>query len=398
VFGLLEHTLEKLLDKLLEPLFDFVRSWFIRVTWRARIIALLVAAICSFLVYHSSVSVAAASVHRVYSAAMRSDLTTESLGRSERKIVDNEIRNLVVDLDAKLKEKGHTDPVNVWAASQIVVAIRGAPKADYDVNDMMKYLSEEMYKDCDCWREYAKAPAHTVATAWVLLAISALNIPENDEVLTSLLGSQKNEGWWPIYYSASDNPENESTYATAMATWALSEHLKAGMVRPENVQRIHDAISRARAWLVSKEIGGKARWPDYPKSSDQNDEEVGLSGLVLHVLHRLDEPVDSELDREWLDNLPKVVPSIVDADRTDHPIFLIDGQIKDSTRYFKLQWIIVATVDSFSNGSLKQKTSALALIERAVDTLPRAETEAFRFPWSEAELLFSLRHLNGDLS
>jgi hypothetical protein len=397
VFGIFEKAIAKLLDKLLDPLVDFIRSWFSRVTWRSRLIAVVILTLPFLLVYHNRASVTAASLRRFYSVATRPDLTTDGLTAFEHRIVDNEIDNLVIDLDGKLTEKGHTDPINVWTASQIVVAINGDPKAAYNVDDMRKYLDGEMYKDCNCWREYASAPAHTVATAWVLLAVSALKIPENDEVLRSLLDSQKHEGWWPIYYSATDNPENESTYATAMATWALSEHLKSGMVRPENRQRVHDALIRARAWLVSKEESGKARWPDYPRSSDQNDNEVGLSGLVLHVLHRLDERVDPELDREWLDNLPIVLPSIVDADRTDHPIFLKDGQIKDSTRYFKIQWIIVATVDSFPSGSLVQKVSALAFVETAIYSLPRSETEAFRFPWSEAELLISLRRLNGKI-
>jgi len=393
MFGFVDHALEKLVDMLLDPVY----KWLTHASLRTRLLFGILVIVCALSVYHNNVSLAFGEVNRLYSVADTHDLAS-SLSTKQHQVLSDSIEDMVIDLDGKLTEKGHGDPVNVWTASQIVVAIRSHAKAVFDVQDMANYINKEMSVDCKCWREYSGAPGHTAATAWVLLAISVLHIPEKDEILGSLLDHQNPYGWWPIYYSATNNPENESTYATAMAAWALEEHLQQGMVLPTNKARVRTELARARAWLLSKEIGGKARWPDYPGSPDGSVNEIGLSGLVLHVLHRLGPKVDPSLDQEWLDNLPNEFPSAVDADRTDHPIFLENGQqIKDSTRYYKAHWIIIADADAFSNGSLAERIGAFASIEKAIRKVHQSKVEALPFAWDEAEMLSSLRYLNGEI-
>ena len=68
----------------------------------------------------------------------------------------------------------------------------------------------------------------------------------------------------------------------------------------------------------------------------------------------------------------------------------------DSVRRYKLPWALIATVDAYQNGKEDEQAFAVEFIERALhrpSELTRAVAPA---PHTAAELLLSLRHLQGE--
>jgi hypothetical protein len=229
-----------------------------------------------------------------------------------------------------------------------------------------------------------------------MLAYSRLNQRPDQKQITFLIRNQHSAGWWPIFPSI-DRDEYGSTYATTMSVWSLEELLKKGLIVREQEPAVEAAVQRGRSWLISHNIRGQARWSDY-QSSEYGQQSIGLSGLVMHVLHLLPDPAPAWLDQDWMSSLPTALPHANEQIASGKPIALLDGTVfTDTTHNFSLPWLIIATADAYPNGNLFQRAAALRLLgqldTRRQDDLRR---ELQNMPWAAAELLMALRYLSGE--
>jgi len=386
----LRKKLELIADTLLDPLIAKIVSS----AWWVRLLVLLLVFLALGGVWYRHEIPRWVTTARYLYRVRGSNTVASTLRGANKKNLDNTIKDMEVLLRNKLDEKGRNELMNAWTTAQLTVALSG--RSDLNAQDLAQFFNGQMHHECNCWREFAGAPNHIGATAWVLIAITRIDASENDELLTFLLANIKPSGWWPIY-PAEDRPENASTYATAISLLALKEHLDRHKVKPENEGRVRSAIISGQAWLLSTQVPGKARWYEYPNVPDKKT-SVGLSGFVLHVLHRLNPNLDPSLDQLWLRSLPTENPLPTVFDIAAVPVQTgPSGTVAiDHVRYYVTEWVVIGTVDAFKNGSLGEKAAALSKIERMLDNIHEHERDALQKPWVSAEFLISLRYLNGE--
>jgi hypothetical protein len=281
-----------------------------------------------------------------------------------------------------------------WTEAEMVVSLQG--RDAFEPEEITQWFNQEA-KDCHCWRagpSPTDAP-HLGATAYVLLAFARMRIKPREQEIDFVLENQHRPGWWPIFYSASDDPGNASTYATAMATWALAELLQRDLVPASRRQRVTEAIEKGRKWLLDNTLQGKpGRWKDYPNGI-YGQESLAVSGLALHALHRTG-PTPSAYDEDWMASLPAELPSLKAGISPGQPVVLTTGTTGDPTHYFDLPWLIIGITDAYSHGSLSQKAQAARLIHKIPDERGNIGQELKDMPWLAAETLIALRHLQGE--
>ena len=61
-----------------------------------------------------------------------------------------------------------------------------------------------------------------------------------------------------------------------------------------------------------------------------------------------------------------------------------------------LPWLIIGTVDAYSQGSLSQRAQAARLFHEIPEKREAIVTEVRDMPWLAAEILIALRYLEGE--
>lgn len=294
-------------------------------------------------------------------------------------------------MELRRRNLGVNQGFNTWAVSQMTVALEEASPVQPAA--VKAFFSQNMDKECGCWRETPQKQPHTGATGWTIFALSKLNEKAPAESINYVLSGQSPEGWWALH-PATQEPRNASTYATAWATLALCSQLplyekEAGGLS----EKIKASITSATDWMKRSAFAGEARWYDYP-ANDPHIKSISLSGLVLHTLHACGSPeMVREADPRWLDALPDGVTDASDTDVSNTYIELAGGELDfDRTRHYKLQWQLVATVDAYAAGNRMQKAAALQWIE-AILKPGLASPDVRNKNWVSAELLYALKYL-----
>ncbi len=221
-----------------------------------------------------------------------------------------------------------------------------------------RYFRSVAGPECACWRRQPKAqyPNHLGLSAWVLWALAAHGIPAQKGEIEFLLSTQDGDGGWPIFAEA--RQKQSSTYATAAAILALHEQSRFE-TNPGQRARVAAAVQRGADWLKSRAAPGRARWPDYPGGR----ESLGISGFVLYVLHRVGAPGLSELDRDWLRELPLAGTLPLGSEDSPRNIQVGKRSYRDDTRHYALPWVILATVSAYPGASLGGKARAIEWLE-----------------------------------
>jgi hypothetical protein len=390
MLGYLYKKIEQIADTLIEPLVEQV----IKARWWVRLsVLLLVLIVIGLLLYREAVP-GWVTFAKYYYRVRGQNSVVSSLNQSDQQMLGNAIGESTTLLRNKLDQKGSNEFMNAWTSAQLMVALRG--RSDLDTQDLANYIDQQMYRDCNCWREFANSNPHIAATAWMLIAVTRIGMRENDEFLTFLLRNKKPDGWWPIF-PAEERPENASTYATAMAILALKEHLDNGLVKPQNQREVANALSGGKAWLLATQSPGEARWFDYPNVSEKK-KSLSISGLVLHVLHRLDPNLNPVFDQLWLQSLPETLPVPSTFEISAHAVRIdATGTVAvDHVRYYITPWIIIGTVDAFKNGTATEKVRAITAVSQILQNMHEFQRDALQFPWVGAEFLISLRYLRGE--
>lgn len=324
-----------------------------------------------------------------------------SLTLVEQKYIDLEISALGGYLGAELQRANDKDPDhNVWATAQEVVATAHLNPIDSKFID--DAIRAKRNKICDCYTEYGEGKyPHSASANWAAVAFAqlGLKLPHND--LEFILHNE-HHGWWSAF-PAQDDKQNASTYATAWSVLALNAQLTAGLIDGSDKTEVEGAIERGKAWLLSSQVE-HGRWMDYPYApSGMGKRSIGLSGLVLHVLHRL-RASTPDLDREWLNNLPSELSASSDSDANPYAIRMPeshdasnDDEIPselDGVRQLRLPWTIIGTFDAYPSGDFIQRAKALRYIRNVTDSLNVLTKPVYSgMPWAASELEIAIRYL-----
>jgi hypothetical protein len=274
----------------------------------------------------------------------------------------------------------------------MTVALLGDKEADGKT--VAALLNRMRSPDCGCWKLGHHEPFPDSASLnWVAFALAKVGqkLPSPD--LAIILNNQ-HDGWWPAFNSATDNQANASTYATAWSVLALNEQMRLGIEEPQ-LSEVQARINRAKSWLLNTKISGKARWLDYPNAVGASGKEtIGISGLVVHVLHRLGADTRS-IDAEWMRDLPADIPRPGDFDADPLFVEVPNGSVQDNARQLRLAWTIIATVDAYQNGALGDQARANKWFRQVTSQIgPQVGTlMSSNLSWAACELTIALRYL-----
>jgi serine/threonine protein kinase len=288
---------------------------------------------------------------------------------------------------------------NAWTMSQMAVALEGVNQVDKQ--SLQRFLTDRMSPDCNCWREGANNPKDLRVSGWVLLGMTKAGLSVDDAQIDFFLGNQQPEGWWTIY---TDYPHGmggvldrryASTYATAITVLALDSLLHTTQMAASRQEVIQNAVTRARIWLMNTRVPAAARWWDYPFNENKSV-SLGISGLVLHVLHKnVGNTADLKaIDQLWLNSLPALTKEAKAREVSD--VVIDPFNVRDPSNQFPFQWSVIATVDSYPNGDSMQRAKAIVWTDDFASSFGEmAKSVTGNTDWIASELLISLRFLQG---
>ncbi|UVT16520.1 MAG: TIR domain-containing protein [Nitrospira sp.] len=313
--------------------------------------------------------------------------TQENIGRISSSLI------------TELNHKGKPG-YEVWAIAQSIVALSGQSDLQSStLTDTVKFFRQDQ-KDahCQCWKPFNQQkgdPPHIPVSAWVLVALARSNQAASDDELDFLLKNQQRGGWWPIYPTR--DGEHASSYATSWALLALHEQydFATSVMKP----KIENAMREGNHWLTANRIKSTARWKDYPLATENGIDPAGkeseaVSGLVIHTMHKLGYEKMDDIDQLWLDSLPNVIPLSTDAETPSRYIDSLHGRIFDNTRYLRLPWLLIGTVDAYANGGLGQKLKTIYWVHRVLEESDIVSSDVTGIQnWNRAEILISLKYL-----
>jgi len=404
------EQLNWLIDSVLDP----IKARILKMRWIYRA-AILLALLGIFALFEFREQIAARrlSVNEFFRVSLASQRFVPFSDKDARQLKAS-IARLISVLDARLAQPGATIG-QAWSTAQVVVAVQGAGR--FDSAPVVNFIESQKDPKCSCWEQFchpdqpphlgtttqscsASYPPHVVASAWILAAYARLGRPAPRPQIQFFLDNQFPDGSWPIYVGAVSG--EASTYATALVVFALYEQLNAGLVPKQLESTVRASMDRGRAWLMSHRMERLARWTDYPVAAHEpirTMDSLGLSGQVLHILHRTGQSGLDDIDREWIRSLPRAIPGGADNDASNREIENKEGFsiYTDSSRYFALPWSIIATADAYPSGTIAERTRALDQLERSLAVLEPAEQAALK--WGEyvaAELLIALRYISKD--
>jgi hypothetical protein len=337
------------------------------------------------------------TVMRFYLAARRLS-RPRYLGAQE---MTRELDNQLTEGSAPSNRERGQLGYSAWTEGQIAIALQG--KDAIDTADLGQWFQREA-GSCHCWRAGSADRENIAATAWVLLALARMQIKPGAEEIEFVLSNQRRPGWWQFFPAsgrqkseAVEDPRNASTYATSFSILALQELLNRNLIPAVEEGRIKGAIAKGRNWLLSNTIPGQpGRWKDYPNGEDGHV-SIGISGIVLHAIHRTAGVPPVENDGDWMARLPEQLPRAGDVAISGQPVQITVNEFaRDGTHMFAFPWLIVATIDAYPQGDLVQRAQALALLNQTPREQDGVRFEADRKPWVAAEFLIGLRYLRGD--
>ena len=302
--------------------------------------------------------------------------------RSSASRISKTLEQELSDLD-----KFDVDPITT---AQMVMGV-GA-NGTFDAIEAQQHIRQTRQSPCNCWQELPKSQGEPsiYVSGWILAALASLKTPATGGEVAFLLSEQNPRGWWSVFPVA-DQAEFASTYGTAWALFGLQSQLDQHLVSGSDVSAVMSSVRRASAWLLqNREDHG--RWKDYPLSRD-GVVAMGISAVALHVLHRVDPEITSDLDAQWLDNLPSGVLSANALEAEYHWVYTKGGFQVDAFEHITLPWVLVATVDAYGHGDLRQRVRALAWLENNLQQANISGIEPHYPPWWRAELLYAFRYI-----
>jgi hypothetical protein len=388
MFGFLRAHLEKLLDKLLEPVWIKLLEWITRLSTTGRVIAALAVVAGVLIVANPSSTVGAVRGSGRALRVLTTPRTIIPLSKTDHRKLNNITVRMASSLLPDLARRGHPGAEG-WSTGQHAAAAQGLTVFDED--SIAGYLREGLDRSCDCWAEVEGAPRNVVASSWALYGLAEMARPGTPRQVAFLLDNQSSQGWWSPFV-AEEREEYASTYATSWAILALHDLFRRGLAPPQDSSRIVQAVQRGAYWLASHREDNTARWKTYPLGA-KGVESYSLSGLAIHVLGFVGAETNDQVCRLWLETLPANPPLPTDHEGGEYWINSKDGRTADHFDQIVLPWELIATVDCYERGGLSERMATAGWIEKVL-SMPVVESgETIAESWYRAELLLALRYL-----
>lgn len=328
------------------------------------------------------------------------------LSKNQKQALDAETLELKKSLSGKINEavtmfnEGKiSNEYNAWGLSDLIVALTGA-NYPLDPNFLNSTIDKLAFSE-ECWKE-EKTACKMGVSGWVLWSKSRLNKPVTTKQLDFVLRNQSAEGWFPAY-PYPENPENASTYATAIIALGLTEQLRQNLIAQEDKERVKNAVEKSVSWiLTTRKKDGKFFWIDCLNANiSQQTTSEGLDAMVLFTLHRIAKSKIAqtqnltdelkETDSAWLERLDKVPQSLEERAGCQCGTVIDNEVIYDRTTQLTMPWTIAAVAEAYPNGTLWQRAKTAKWLEK----IPFPQNSNAYFV--EAEYLIALSYLNENI-
>ncbi|HKR14405.1 MAG TPA: serine/threonine-protein kinase [Pyrinomonadaceae bacterium] len=311
-----------------------------------------------------------------------------SLRKSKQDKLNLMIDRLSTEIGKEIRQ--NLDQKEPWEASQMVLSTRGL--SPFDEVRMAAYFRRKLKENS--YYEFLDT-GHFATSGWTLLATNGLGIERSVEQINFLVKHEK-KGWWPLYLSSSYSEDKASTYATAYAVLSLHENTENPLIGHDEKKQLRSVIERGQKWLIDSHPG-HAHWWDDPYNRDSRKQSKGLSGLVMHVLHRTGAARKYKTEMEELDQLWRQTALPYQKGERDYEeskAYVESGVEKSNVKNIIIPWAIIATADTYPGGSVAEKERALHWLNNVIDNLDsNLEVSGF---FIKAEWLIALRYLRED--
>lgn len=390
MFDYFRKKFELLLEALLDPLWARLQSWVTGLGWTGKILvsALMLLLSLSF-VYRDALLPVLEVTGKIYRVTRNNSSHIPLRASLVSRLRETE-RRMAGSLQADIDQPGNID-VSPWPIAQATVAVYGLATIDRD--KITAFFQKTLEPHCGCWKEIPGEgyPRNIPASGWIVFALSQLKVPATRDEIKFFLDQQQPEGWWSTFLVA-DESQFASTYGTAWALLALQSQLERKLIDAALVKEVAAAIKLGSTWLAAHREVDKSRWKAYPLLL-KGPTSDSISGLVIHALHVTAPQEYTQLESDWLNHLPTAVPSAADAENDYYWIKSKDGFHNDNFVQIKLPWLLIATADAYSSGTILQQAYALRWLERALnqESVINADTQTDN--WWRAELLFAIRYV-----
>lgn len=382
----LKRAIDQIFGSVIQPIVD----WILHQSWIVRLLCLVVISLAAFTWWKPQAVLGTAQDASSYWRMWVNDADHIPIPKSAQHSLALAMRRIAPSVEADLSAKLDQSPMTPWSASQSVLALRLDGQEIPDKDGYLAFVnSRRAAPDCFCWTELEEQPRSEAAvhiSGWVMAAFAEIGTPVSKSDLDYILARQNGAGWWAMF-PESGASQYESTYATGWVTLGLYKQRAAGLVPAEMRAPVDGAIRRATEWLVHSRNG--ARWKAHPNLPGSTEPEV-LSGFILHVLHEVGATDLADVDRSWLQALPR---SNLDPNSLDtHYVVLQYGHSAaiDHFAEVRLPWILLATADAYASGTPAQKARTLNWFNRVLGNpaVRSADTEGVE--WVRAELLLGM--------
>lgn len=383
MFEYFTKNLEALIDSILKPYWD----WIMAAPLKTRVLVLLGFFAIGGSIYFPNVPrsfyVKSKGIARIFFAAPKqlplSPGLTEKMG-SLAKRLNQTIKGDLLNLNVV--------SIGPWTVAQSSAATAGAEDDSLNKAALVSFVRTNTVPGCACWSEIPQQiePQCTFISGWMMTAFADMNVSSTPAEIRYVIGTQNKDGSWPIFPSASQT-QYASTYSTAWNLLGLLHQKGKGFTDKD----VDQAIARATGWLLSTRMKG-ARWKPYPNLSASSESE-SISGLVLHALHLSVPTQMSELDNEWIANLPS--PLIKPSDGENYFISMegTNGLLIDHFVQIKLPWLLIATVDAFPNGDMLDRAKSLLWPENTLNQESVLNADSIKDNWWRSEFLYALKYM-----
>lgn len=324
------------------------------------------------------------------------------LSKDQEKTLGKHIKRLTSQLIDVYNERGTNEYMNSWAVSQVVIGSNDESILQSD--DLRTALLKTQDGETGAWKDFPDAPyVHIPATCWVLLALHKTDFGPTRTLEFLLKTQDKADGSWSMYPVVGFR-DIASTYATTMAILALDFWVGDRRIDDQLRPMIKKAMSRGVNWLLGNHHQELWIWNDYPQNETEGSPSVALTSLVVHALSKTSVGSDRyDLDQiasVYLDNLPSypMTPWTKEV-----PGIMLTGEpgtkpVPDTSRYYVLPWLIIATVDAYGHAGFRQRVAALEFVDELIGHLEKfaGAISVEDRPWIAAEYLIALRYLAGE--
>ncbi len=278
--------------------------------------------------------------------------------------------------------------ITPWAAAQAVLAL--PPERLPSPDKFKKFVRANAEPECHCWQEvpHRDSDRCTFISGWMFAAMAKLKIPATADEIEFVLREQNRDGWWAMFVAPSSDTY-ASPYATAWLLIGLHRQAELPGLSTDMKDRIDRSVKRGVAWLIASRLPNTARWKLYP-NSNTSEISLGISGVAMHALHLNGAAESATLDHLWLNNLPD---NAVHSGKSSYIIVpTAKGQAIDHFDQLDMPWILAATVDAYSNGSLGERIAAARWFDLAFSDPLTLAIDADKRPWWRAEYLYAMRY------